>query len=119
VQTPLQVTYHATPHSDVLAAQIQRRADQLDRLCDRLISCRVSIELSGHHHSSGDRYRVCIHVDAPGHEFVVNHNDTSPRHPVADAEAATDRAFDEVDRQVEKWVKTCRSTLHESGHGKK
>jgi ribosome-associated translation inhibitor RaiA len=108
VQTPLQLTFRTMTHSDVLATHVGRRAEQLDTLYDRIFSCHVVVELSGHHHRRGDRYRVCINVGLPGHELLVNH-DPSDDHDPEDAQVAIERAFDQADRQLEDWVERKRS----------
>jgi ribosomal subunit interface protein len=112
VQTPIQLTFRAMTHSDALAGHVRRRAEQLEPRYDRIISCHVVVELSGHHHRQGDRYRVCVNVGLPGHELVVN-RDPSDDHDPEDAHTATDRAFDEIDRQLEDWVARRRSDRRE------
>jgi ribosomal subunit interface protein len=112
MQTPLQLTFRAMTPSEALTAHVGRRAEKLDRLFDDVISCHFIIELSGHHHRHGDRFRIRIHVGVPGHELVVDH-DPPGEHGAEDARAATDRAFDEADRQLEDWVRRRRSGRHE------
>jgi ribosome-associated translation inhibitor RaiA len=111
VQTPLQLTFRSMAHSDALAAHIRRRAEELERLFDRIISCHVVIELAGHHHRKGDRYRVSINLGLSGHELIVSH-DPSDNRDLESAQAAADRAFIEMARQLEDWVKRKRGDRH-------
>jgi ribosomal subunit interface protein len=104
VQMPLQVTFRRLAHSDALATHVRRRAEKLERIFARMISCHVVVELAGHHHHHGDRYRVSINVGVPGHELVVSHTPSDERN-VESAHATADRAFDEVARQLEEWVR--------------
>ena len=110
MQMPLQLTFRSMAHSDSLATHVRRRAEKLEHLFERLISCHVVIELAGHHLHHGDRYRVSINVGLPGHELLVRH---TPSHAVLEnAHAVADRAFDEADRQLEDWVKRRREHRH-------
>jgi ribosomal subunit interface protein len=102
---PLQLTFRSMTHSSSLAAQVQRRAEKVEQFFQYITSCRVVLELSGHHHRHGDRYRASIHVGLPGHELVVSHD--PPNHH-ENAHATVDRVFDEAERQLQKWV-ACRS----------
>jgi ribosome-associated translation inhibitor RaiA len=112
VQMPLQLTFRSMAHSDEVAAEVQRRAEELERLFGRMVSCHVVVELAGHHHRHGDRYHVSINVGLPGHELIVSH-DPLDRNPES-ALAATHRAFDEIARQLEDWLKRRRGNRHEA-----
>jgi ribosomal subunit interface protein len=98
-------------HSDALATRIRQRADKLERLFDRIVSCHAVVELAGHHHADGDRFRVSINLGLPGHEIVAS-NPTADHRGAEDAHTAADRAFDEVERQLEDWVKRQREHRH-------
>jgi ribosomal subunit interface protein len=113
MQTPFQVTFRNTVHSDALAAHLERRAGQLEQFFDRIVSCHVVVELEGHHHRHGDQHRFSIHVCLPGHEILVNHVAPDDR-ALEDAHAAADRAFDEAERQLEDWVRRRRDRRHEA-----
>jgi hypothetical protein len=79
VQMPLQLTFRSMNHSDELATHMQRRAEELERHSDRIISCHVVVERAGHHHRHGDRYRVSINLGLPGHELIVSHDPSDER----------------------------------------
>ena len=111
MQTPLQLTFRSMPHSDALAAHVQRRAEKLEHLFDRIISCHVVVELESHRHRHGDRYRVSINVGLPGHELLAGHAPSSERN-VETPHATADRAFDELERQLEDWVRGLREDRH-------
>ena len=104
MQTSLQLTFRGVPRSDALATYIRQRAGKLEHLFDRIISCHVVVEFAGHHHRHGDQYRYTIHVGLPGHEILVTHAPPA-EHELEDAYVAGDRAFDDVERQLEGWVK--------------
>jgi ribosome-associated translation inhibitor RaiA len=94
--------------SEGLSAHMWLRTRKLERLFERIVSCHVVFELAGHHHRHGDRYRVTINLVLPGGELVVDHAPSNERAAVP-AKAAVDRAFDEVERQLEDWVRHRRA----------
>jgi ribosomal subunit interface protein len=114
MKTPLQLTFRSMEHSDALAAHLQQRVDQLDHLFNGIISCHVVIELDGHHHRHGDRYKFSINVGLPGHELLVSHLPKEDRE-LENAYAAADRAFDEADRQLADWLGRRREHRPETG----
>jgi ribosome-associated translation inhibitor RaiA len=116
VQIPLQITFRCVPYSEAFSRHLRRRAEELDQLFHGMISCHVVVGLAGHHHFRGDRYRVSINVNLPGHELVVNHDPADRRH-LETARVAADGAFDEMFRQLNDWVKRQRGSRHEESHG--
>jgi ribosome-associated translation inhibitor RaiA len=104
VQMPLQLTFRHLAHSDALATHIHRRTEKLERVFGRIISCHVVVELAGHHHHHGDRYRVSINLGLPGRELLVSHTPPDER-GLETARATADRAFDEAGRQLDEWVR--------------
>jgi ribosomal subunit interface protein len=115
MQTPLQLTFRSIPHSDALAIHVNRRAEKLERLFDRIISCHVVVELAGHHRSRGERYRITVNLGLPGHEILVSHAPSEDGF-LDGARETTDRAFDQVERELEDWMKRRREERHESAH---
>jgi ribosomal subunit interface protein len=113
MQTPLQLTFRSVEHSDSLALHVSHRSEKLERFFDRIISCHVVVELAGHHRSRGDPFRITVNLGLPGHEIVVSHAPPEGR-ILDDARETADRAFDEVERQLEDWVKRQREERHES-----
>ena len=114
MQMPLQLTFRRLAHSDALATHIHRRAEKLEHVFARITSCHVVVELAGHHHHHGDRYRVSINVGLPGHEILVNH--PSDERNTETVHATTDRAFDEAARQLEDWVRRRGEHRTEEAH---
>jgi ribosomal subunit interface protein len=107
----VQLTFRSIPHSDALAFHVNRRAEKLERLFDRIISCHVVVELAGHHRSQGERYRIAVNLGLPGHDILVNRASEDGFLDVARETA--DRAFDQVERQLEAWVKRRRQDRHQ------
>lgn len=96
---PVQITYHGVEPSEALTALIHTRAEQLERVSDRIQSLRVLVDAPHHHHRQGNHYRVCIELAVPGHEIVVGH-DADEGSGDEDAYRAVRRAFDAVRRRL-------------------
>jgi ribosome-associated translation inhibitor RaiA len=112
MQVPLQLTFRGMAHSDALAAHVRLRAEKLERLFDRIVSCHVVVEPAGHHHRHGDRFHVSINLGLPGHEIRVGHAGSDDQGPET-AYGAADRAFDDAGRELEDRVKHSRTQRHD------
>jgi putative sigma-54 modulation protein len=106
MQTPLQITFRSIAHSNALAAHVERRAERLEHLFDRIVSCHVVIKLAAHG-NSGDWFHFTVHIGLPEHEIVVSYEPVGARDPES-AHVSADRAFDEAERQLEDWVRRRR-----------
>jgi ribosome-associated translation inhibitor RaiA len=115
MQTPLQLTFRNVAHSDALATHVNRRAEKLEHLFDRIISCHVVVERAGHHQSRGEQYRITVNLGLPGHEILVSHAPSEGRF-LDDARETADRAFDDVEHELENWVKRRREERREESH---
>lgn len=72
MQTPLEIAFHNWPPSRGVEASIRRRVAKLDRLYDRLIGCRVSIEALHQQHRTGNVVSVHIEMWVPGATLAVS-----------------------------------------------
>jgi cold shock CspA family protein/ribosome-associated translation inhibitor RaiA len=72
MEIPLEITYRGVQKTDGIESLIREKAAKLDRICDKLISCRVAVESPQQHQNSGSPFRVRINMRIPpGHELVV------------------------------------------------
>lgn len=110
MQIPLQITIRDIEHSDVLDAHIRDKVKKLDDFFDRIISCRVVVELPHKHHHQGKQFNVRIDIGVPGSEIVVN------RDHHEDIYVALRDAFDIAKRQLEDYARKMRGDTksHES-----
>ncbi len=113
MQVPLQLTVRGMAPSDALAAHVRLRAEKLEHLFDRIVSCHVVVEPAGHHHRHGDHFHVSINLGLPGHEILVRREPSDDQGPEA-AYRAVDRAFDDAGRELEDWVKRQRAQRHDA-----
>ncbi len=107
MQTPLQLTFRSMTHSSALATHLERRAEKLEHLFERIVSCHVVVKSAGRRGRGGDRYQFSINVGLPGHELLVTHAPPDDGDPES-AYVSADRAFDEAERQLEDWVRAQR-----------
>ena len=67
----LQITFHQMPHSAAVDEEVRRRADELARISDRIVSCHVLIEAPHKRRSQGIQHQVRIDLHVPGKHIVV------------------------------------------------
>ena len=105
MQVPLQISLHGIEHSDVLYNAISGKAEKLERYYDRIMSCRVALELAGRHQHQGRQFTVRIDLKVPGGEIVVTHQHDE------DLQIALRDAFDAVRRRLEDYARTQRGDV--------
>ena len=76
MQLPIQITWRDMEPSSAVEAKIREEAAKLDEFYDRIMSCRVMIEIPHQHRHRGYRFHIRIDLTVPGSEVVVNHEPT-------------------------------------------
>jgi len=71
MQTPLEIAFHNVPPSRGVEASIRRRVAKLDRMYDRLVGCRVSVEALHQQHRTGNVVSVHIEMKVAGGTLAV------------------------------------------------
>jgi len=104
MEIPLQISLHGIAHSDSVYSAIRDKAAKLQRFHERIMSCRVALELAGHKHK-GKQYTVRIDLKVPGGELAVT------REHDEDLQVALRDAFDAARRQLEDYVRTQRGDV--------
>ena len=105
MQIPLQITIRDMEHSDALETHIRDKANKLDEYFDRIMSCRVVVEMPHKHHQQGKQFNVRIDIGVPGSEIVVN------RDHAEDVYVALRDAFDAAKRQLEDYARKMRGDV--------
>ena len=95
MQIPLQISLHGIEQSDALHNAIRKRAEKLERYFDRIISCRVVLELGGRHKRHGRQFTARIDLKVPGDEIAIT------REHDEELEIALRDAFDAARRKLE------------------
>jgi cold shock CspA family protein len=117
---PLQITFHGIGHSDAIERRVRRKAAELERFYDRIISCRVTVDAQHKRHHQGNLYAVRVDLRLPDKEIVVGHE--SPQHQAhEDVYVAIRDAFGAAVRRLEDYARERRHQVkrHETpDHGR-
>jgi ribosomal subunit interface protein len=105
MQIPLQISLHGIEHSDALYNAIKDKAERLDRYYDRIMSCRVVLELAGRHKRHGKQFTAHIDLMVPGGEIVVTKEHDEK------LDIALRDAFDAARRRLEDYARGQRGDV--------
>ena len=97
---PLQITFHELPSSPAVEAQIRERAEALERVFDRLTSCRVIVE--GRHRAQrpAQQFHLRVELTVPGKVITVGKG-TAEYQAYDDVFVAVRSAFDAARRRLD------------------
>lgn len=77
MKVPLQIAFHGVPSSPRIEDLVRERASKLERFCDHLSSCRVTLEKPHRSRGTAEHWQVRIDLTVPpGHELVVRREST-------------------------------------------
>ena len=120
---PIQIEFRNVDASPAVERGIRKAVAKLDRFFDRIISCRVLVEIPHLRHRSGSPYLVRIDLTVPGREIVVKHQPAAgnslratPRvrkqleleAPHKNLRLAINDAFKKAERQLQDCVRRMR-----------
>jgi hypothetical protein len=71
MQSPVQITFRNIRPSATIEEWVRTEADKLDSFYNRVMACRVVIEVPHRHHRKGSPYHIRIDLTVPGEEIVV------------------------------------------------
>jgi ribosome-associated translation inhibitor RaiA len=100
---PLQITFRDLPSSLAVEAQIRERAEHLERVFDRLTSCRVIVEGRHRPQRAGKVFHLRVELTLLGKTIAVGHG-PAELHPRDDVFVAVRAAFDSARRQLEHYA---------------
>lgn len=106
MEAPPEIAFrHADPTAEE-REYVHRRIDKLERYCDHITTCHVSVDREQHNAGTGDVYRarVRLHVP-PNHEVIGEHSPTDSKAQL-DLMAALKDAFDSAERQLRRINRT-------------
>lgn len=96
---PLQITHRQMETSEALDEHIEAEAEKLERYFDKIMSCRVVVELPHRHQHKGQHFHVVVDLSVPGREIVVG-RDPDERVTNEDPYVAVTEAFKAARRQL-------------------
>ncbi|MEW6127223.1 MAG: HPF/RaiA family ribosome-associated protein [Acidobacteriota bacterium] len=70
---PVQITFRNMQSSDAIEALIRDRAAKLENYYNRILGCRVLVEVPNRHHLRGRHRHIKIDLVVPDEELVINH----------------------------------------------
>ncbi len=111
MKLPLQISFHNLQHSEKIESRILEEAARLDDFCDRIMSCRVVVDVPHLHHVSGNICQVRIDIKVPGEEIVVTHEPPEHDPSYENINVAIRDAFDSARRQLEDDVRRKRNAV--------
>jgi ribosome-associated translation inhibitor RaiA len=105
MQEPLEIAFHNMESSPALEAELRQRFEKLNKLCDRLTACRISVEALHKQHRTGNVYEVHIDMLVPGGELVVSRSPHRAKQKYASPDVYTSicDAFQAAERQLKKY----------------
>jgi ribosome-associated translation inhibitor RaiA/cold shock CspA family protein len=113
MQTPLEIAFHNMQPSEAVEAEIRKRAEKLDRIYERLVGCRVSVEGLHKQHRTGNVYEVHIEMMVPGQNLVVSREPHRAKERFAnpDIYASVREAFKAAERQLKDFKERQRGDI--------
>ena len=110
---PVQITIRDMPISPALEKKIRTRAEKLNRFYDRIMSCRIVVELPQKHKRQGKLYNIRIILSIPKKDFVVTRkSDQDIYVALRDAFKAIERQLEEYARKRNGRIKTHHDVMH-------
>ena len=102
MQEPLEIAFHNLEPSAALEADIRERFAKLEKLYDRMTSCRISVEALHKQHRTGNVFEVHIDMLVPGGELVVSKQPQKAKERFAnpDVYVSVREAFKAAERQL-------------------
>ena len=122
----LQITARDIEVTDAIRADIEAKAEKLDKYYDRIMRCRVVLESPKRHQHEGKLYNVHIYLTVPGSELMVKRDlDKDLYVAIRDAFQAARRKLEDfasqqrldVKRHEEPPVAKITSLFPEQGYG--
>lgn len=105
-----QINFQNLPECESVASVVRERVSRLEKICPRIIGCRVVVAMPHRHHHKGKLYHVRVDVSLPGTELVVNRNpDQHASHH--DVYVAIRDAFDATRRRVQNFLREQRGNV--------
>lgn len=112
---PIAISFHRTPASEALRAEVMERTRQLERLLDDILACRVVIEADTRRLRQGRHYGVYVRIAMPCHEIEAGGKPIwDDRH--ADPHVTVADAFDDLRCRLDAFVRQrCLECRHYRG----
>ncbi len=101
---PLQISFRDLRRNEELVSLIQHKSQKLDKFCDRIIQCHVTLSRPHRRHKTGNFFDVTIDISVPGKEIAISResqNDMENK----DVKHVLKEAFEAAYRQLEDYCR--------------
>lgn len=116
MDVPVEISFRHLESSEAVENRIHEHIEKLQQVFDRLVSCRVTVELvSGHR--KGRKFAVTVEANVPGKAHFVGHSSTDEDHLHDDVYLAIRDAFNAVKRQLKDYSEKIRADKRGSDAG--
>ncbi len=118
MQVPLELSFDDLPPTEWIEGYIRERVDKLERICDDLIACRVTITCEHHHKHKGNPHRVRVELTMPPKKDLIGDKEGPVNDPHVQLRPIIRRAFEAVEKQLKKEMERRRGAVkhHEEPH---
>jgi ribosome-associated translation inhibitor RaiA len=110
----LEIVFHEVSRSEWSERYIREHAERLERFCDHIISCSVTVEQPHRHQHKGKPYRVRVEVRIPPNKTLVAIEEPVQVHKDREShlQPVIHAAFESIERQIKKLEGRRRRDLH-------
>jgi hypothetical protein len=125
---PLHITFRNMKHSAEVEDWIRAEAEKLTTFSNRIVGCRVAVEVPHRHHKKGKPLQIRIDLTLPGREIVIKRGSTGihvspvkgitstpggarPNRPYSDLELVIHDAFKSAGRRVQDFARRRRGEI--------
>jgi cold shock CspA family protein len=117
MKLPLQVSFHNLERVEAIEDRILEEAAQLDEFCDRIMSCRVVVDVPHRHHLVGNVYQVRLDIKVPGEEIAIVQEPAQHDPFYENINVAIRDAFNSAARKLQDYVRRQRQDVkhHDAG----
>jgi cold shock CspA family protein/ribosome-associated translation inhibitor RaiA len=102
VKLPLQIAFHGVPNSPRIEALVRERVEKLERVCDYISGCRVTIEKPHRSRGQAEHWQVRIDLTMPPGKELVVRRESDDRTARDGLYGVVIEAFDAARRRLEK-----------------
>jgi cold shock CspA family protein len=105
MRAPLRIDSRTVDLPASISKRINRKANKLEQVFDRIISCRVTIDRPTGSPRKGGQFNVRLELAVPGSQIAVN------RHHAENLAVAIRETFDAAQRKLEEYSRKRRSDV--------
>lgn len=111
MQFPPEIAFRGFEPDEWLKDGVRREIDSLDEYFDRIVGCRVMVELPHQRREVGNPYHVRIELSVPGRNLVVSRSPKARERERETQMSALDDAFGAMRRRLENYARELRGDV--------